>query len=59
MVALANETLPENLEDLDFSLPFLLVLLFQLGFGLSPLAAGLLTFAGVGGGECAVVCGVA
>lgn len=35
------------------ALPFLLVLLFQLGFGLSPLAAGLLTFAG-GAGALAI-----
>ncbi|RON40916.1 MFS transporter [Pseudomonas brassicacearum] len=35
------------------ALPFLLVLLFQLGFGLSPLTAGLLTFAG-GAGALAI-----
>lgn len=35
------------------ALPFLLVLLFQLGFGLSPLSAGLLTFAG-GAGALAI-----
>src|SRR5690606_22432938 len=37
-------------------LPFLLPLLFQLGFGMTPLKSGLLTFAGAGGAMAMRIC---